>query len=72
MYRASSVSQIFCSLEILLVIKYFYVNLKWTIFCSISFLILTLHMKGSDYSYISEDRQSESVHSSCGAGSQSV
>jgi len=69
MYRASSVSQIFCNLEILLAIKYFYVNLKWSIFCSFSFLILMLHMKGSDYSHISEDGTSESVHNSCGAGS---
>ena len=70
MYRASSVSQIFCSLEILLAIKYFYVILEWTIFCSFSFLIVTLHVKGSDYFHISEDGTSESFHSSCGAGSQ--
>jgi len=64
MYRASSVSQIFCSLEILLAIKYFYLTLEWTIFCSFSYLILMLHMKGSDYSHISEDGTSGSVHSS--------
>ena len=69
MYRASSVSQIFCSLEILLAIKYFYVTLEWTFFCSFSFLILMLHMKGSDYSLISEEGTSGSDHSSYESGS---